>query len=316
MAHRFRFGVQLAQLPKDGWQERVRSLESLGYSTLFVPDHFGSQWDPTTTLAAAAAVTTRLRVGSLVYDVDYRHPVVHAKASATLHLLSDGRHEFGLGAGWMRTDYDEAGIPYDRPGLRIERLAEALEIIRGMWTQERTSFAGKHYRVTNVAQAAPLPGGERPRILVGGGGRRVLALAGRLADIVGINPSLPEGRVTPESARDLGPERVREKVGWVREAAARAGRDPDGIELSALVFVVAITPDAHRLREAIGRNTGMTADDVAASMLYLVGSADEICERMERRREEAGISYYVIQGGRHELVEQFAEEIVSKLAGR
>jgi probable F420-dependent oxidoreductase len=316
MTHPFRFGVQVSQLPKDGWQERVQRLEALGYSTLFVPDHFGVQWDPTTALAAAAAVTTRLRVGALVYDVDYRHPVIHAKASATLHLLSDGRHEFGLGAGWMKTDYDEAGMPYDRPGVRIERLAEALEIIRSMWTQERTSFTGKHYHVTNMAQAAPLTGGARPAILVGGGGKRVLSLAGRLADIVGINPSLPEGRVTPESARDLSAERVREKVSWVREAAAKAGRDPEKIELNSLVFVVAIADDTRGLREAIGRNTGMTAEQVSASPLYLIGSPSEIRERIEQRREETGISYYVIQGGRHETVEEFAEKIVGPMAGK
>ena len=143
MSHPFRFGVQVATLPAEGWIERARRIEALGYSTLFVPDHFGSQWEPVATLAAVAAVTTRLRVGSLVYDVDYRHPVVLAKAAATTHLLSGGRHEFGIGAGWMETDYVEAGIAYDRPGVRIARLEEALQIVRGMWTQEKTSFAAQ-----------------------------------------------------------------------------------------------------------------------------------------------------------------------------
>jgi len=316
VSHPFRFGVQIHSLPPGAWEERARRIEQLGYSTLFVPDHFGPQWDPTTTLAAVAAVTTRLRVGSLVYDVDYRHPVIHAKASATLQLLSRGRHEFGIGAGWMQTDYDEAGMTYDRPGVRIERLAEAVEIIRAMWTRERTSFAGKHYRVTNVAQAAPLPPGAAPKVLIGGGGPRVLRLAGRLADIVGINPSLPEGRITPDAARDLAPERLREKVRWVREGAEKAGRDPAAIELNSLVFVVAIADDVRGLREAVAKNTGMTPEEVAASPLYLTGSPGEIRERIERRREEAGISYYVIQGARHETVEQFAEEVVKPLAGR
>ena len=112
----FRFAVQISTLPADGWIERVRAYERLGYSTVFCPDHFGPQWDPTALLAAAAAVTTRLRVGSLVYDVDYRHPVIHAKGAATIQLLSGGRHEFGIGAGWMQTDYDEAGMTYDSPG--------------------------------------------------------------------------------------------------------------------------------------------------------------------------------------------------------
>ena len=136
----FRFGVQVGMLPAESWRERVRRIEALGYSTLFFPDHFSTQWEPVAGLAAVAAATERLNVGSLVYDVDYRHPVVLAKAAATIQLLSGGRHEFGIGAGWMQTDYVEAGIAYDRPGVRIERLEEALQIIRSMWANERTGF--------------------------------------------------------------------------------------------------------------------------------------------------------------------------------
>jgi alkanesulfonate monooxygenase SsuD/methylene tetrahydromethanopterin reductase-like flavin-dependent oxidoreductase (luciferase family) len=164
MPHPFRFGVQLASLPAHDWAERLRRIEALGYSSVFWPDHFGSQWDPTTALAAAAVATERLHVGTLVYDVDYRHPVIHAKAAATLHLLSGGRHEFGIGAGWMESDYREAGMPYDPPGVRISRLDEALQIIRGMWTQEKTSFEGEHYRIREIARAAELPEGACPKM--------------------------------------------------------------------------------------------------------------------------------------------------------
>ena len=313
MVRPFRFGVQLQSLPAPGWQERVRRIEALGYSTLFCPDHFGPQWDPVALLAAAAAVTTTLRVGTLVHDVDYRHPVVFAKAAATLHLLSGGRHEFGLGAGWMETDYREAGLTYDPPRVRIERLDEALQIIRSMWARERTSFEGRHYRITEIAQAAKLAPGERPRILIGGGGRRLLALAGRHADIVGINPSLPEGKVTPTTAADLAPARVREKVRWVREAAERAGRNPDEIELNALVFVVALTDDPKGIRAAIAKNTGMSEVEVADCPMFLTGPAPEIRERLEKRRAETGISYVVIQGDDPGRLEQFAEEVAGPL---
>ncbi|HVP30004.1 MAG TPA: TIGR03621 family F420-dependent LLM class oxidoreductase [Myxococcota bacterium] len=312
----FRFGVQLHSLPVERWAERARRIEALGYSTIFWPDHFGTQWDPTTALAAVAAVTDRLHVGTLVYDVDYRHPVIHAKAAATLHLLSGGRHEFGIGAGWMETDYVEAGIPYERPGVRIERLEEAIRIARSMWTQERTSFAGKHYTLKNIAQAAKLPAGEQPKVLVGGGGKRVLSLAGRLADIVGINPSLVEGKITRDTAKDLAPERLREKVAWVREAAAKAGRPDDAIELNSLVFVVGITDQPAGLRNAVSQQTGMSVDEVRECPLFLTGSAAEIREGLERRRELAGLSYVVIQGDNHDTVERFAEEIVKPLAGR
>jgi probable F420-dependent oxidoreductase len=283
---------------------------------VFWPDHFGKQWEPVAALSAAAAVTERLNVGALVYGVDYRHPVVLAKAAATIQVLSGGRHEFGLGAGWMQTDYDEAGMSYERPGLRIERLEEALRIVRSMWSQERTSFEGKHFRIRNVVRAAPLEGVSPPKILVGGGGKRVLGVAGRHADIVGINPSLPEGRITPQTVTDLAPARVREKVAWVRDAAAAASRDPAQIELNSLVFVTAIVDDPKPLRESIAKNTGMDVDDVAGCPAFLTGSAAEIRDRLAQRREETGISYVVIQGERVEVVEAFAEGVVSQLAGR
>jgi probable F420-dependent oxidoreductase len=316
MTHPFRFGVQLQRLPAEGWADVVRRIESWGYATVFFPDHFGTQWEPTAALAAIAAATQRLHVGTLVYDVDYRHPVVLAKSAATIHLLSGGRHEFGIGAGWMETDYREAGMSYDRPGLRIERLEEALEIIRSMWTQERTSFRGKHYQITQIAQAAELPKGERPKILIGGGGRRVLKVAGRYADIVGINPTMVEGKITPDTPADLAPERVREKANWVREAAAKAGRDPSAIEFNALSFVLAVTDDPKPLREALSRNTGMSVEQVADCPIFLTGSASELRDRLERRREETGISYQVVQGAKLDALEQFAEAVVAPLAGK
>ncbi len=316
MTRPFRFGVQLAELPAEGWAGRIRAIEAMGYSTVFWPDHFGTQWEPVTALAAAAAVTERLHVGSLVYGVDYRHPVVLAKAAATLHLLSGGRCEFGLGAGWMQSDYDEAGLPYDRPGVRIERLDEALQIIRSMWTQERTTFSGRHYQIHEVAQAATLPAGSVPRVLVGGGGKKVLGVAGRHADIVGINPSLPEGRVTRDTAADLAPDRLRQKVEWVHEGARAAGRDPADIELNSLVFVTAVTDEPKPLREALAQQTGMPPEVVADCPLFLTGPPQEIREGLLRRREEVGLSYVVIQGRDPALLERFAEAVVEPLAGR
>ena len=316
MPHPFRFGVQVSSLDPTGWQQTLRHWESAGFSTVFWPDHFGSQWEPVASLAAAAAATERLNVGSLVYDIDYRHPVVLAKAAATVHLLSGGRHEFGIGAGWMESDYVEAGIPFDRAGVRIARLAEALTIIESMWTRETTSFLGEHYRIQEVAQAAPLPEGMRPKILIGGGGPKLLALAGRTADIVGINPKVSAGRVLPDTPADLAPERVREKVDWVREAASQVGRDPDAIEFNALAFVTAVTDDPKPLREALAKGSGMSPEQVADTPMFLTGTANEICERLERRREQTGISYVVIQGKDPASVDAFAEGVVARLAGQ
>jgi probable F420-dependent oxidoreductase len=313
--HPFRFGVQLAALPPESWAERLRRIEAWGYDSVFWPDHFGPQWEPVAALAAAAAVTTRLKVGSLVYGIDYRHPIVLAKAAATIQLLSGGRHEFGLGAGWMESDYREAGMRYDRAGQRIERLEEALRVIRGLFRQDKTSFTGRHYTVTD-AQAAVLPRPPPPRILIGGGGPKVLAVAGRHADIVGINPKVAEGRVTAAAMQDATAERTLEKVRWVKEAAAAAGRDPAALEWNALVFVVALTDDPKPIREALAKNGGMSVDQVAACPLYLTGSAREIRDRLEQRREDFGIHYVVIQGHDEKVLASFAEHVVAPLAGK
>jgi probable F420-dependent oxidoreductase len=266
-------------------------------------------------LAAAAAVTRRLKVGSLVYGIDYRHPIVLAKAAATIQLLSGGRHEFGLGAGWMESDYREAGLAYERAGLRIERLEEALRIIRGVWSQDKTSFAGKHYKITD-AQAAVLPRPVPPRILIGGGGPKVLAVAGRHADIVGVNPKVAGGRVSAAAMQDATAERTLEKVRWVHEAAAAAGRDANALEWNALVFVAAVTDDPKPLREALAKNGGMSVEQVAACPLYLTGSASEIRDVLAKRREAFGISYVVIQGGDEKLLASFAEQVVLPLTGK
>ena len=316
MTHPFRFGVQLHELPAEDWRDRVRRIEALGYSTIFWPDHFGSQWEPVAALAAVAAATETIRVGSLVYDVDYRHPVVLAKVAATIHLLSGGRSEFGIGAGWMESDYREAGIRFDRPGLRIERLEEALRIIRGMWTDAKTSFTGKHYRTEEAQRAANLPEGSVPPILIGGGGPRMLRLAGRHADIVGISAMVDQGKVTPETARNVSPERVREKIAWIREGAEQAGRDPESIELQTLTFVCSVTDDPKPLRQMLSQNTGMSLEEVESCPLFLAGSGPEICDRLERQREEIGVSYVAIQGGDFDLVERFAEEVVAPLKGK
>jgi probable F420-dependent oxidoreductase len=313
MQRPFRFGVQVQDFPAGKWAEEVRRIEALGYSSIFCPDHFTSQWDPLTTISAVAAVTERVNVGTLVCDVDYRHPVIYAKAAATLQLISGGRLEFGLGAGWMKTDYEEAGLPYERPGIRIERLEEALQIIRAMWTQTRTSFEGKHYRIREIAQAAPLPEGASPKILIGGGGHRVLGLAGRQADIVGISATMHGGQISAETAADLAPARVREKIAWVREGAERAGRDWDEIELNALVFIIAIADDVSELRQTLASSAGMSVEQVRDCPIFLTGSPAEIQDRLLKQRDETGISYIVIQGGDDERVARFAEEIMRPL---
>ena len=316
-AHPFRFGVQLSNLPAANWREQVRSIESLGYATLFVPDHFSpSLWDPTTMLGGVAAVTETLKVGTLVYGIDYRHPVIYARQAATLQLMSNGRHEFGLGAGWMVEDYEWAGLEYERPSVRIKRLDEALTIIRSMWSNETTTFSGEHYQVTDVPLKLELDSATPPQILIGGGGRKLLTVAGKHADIVGINPMLPEGRITPEAALDLAPERMAEKIGWLRAAAEDAGRDFSDIELNGLVFMAAVTDDPKPAYEMIAGNFGLSLEQIVDSPLLLVGSPAELVDKLEQRREQTGVSYLVIQGDDMAQLELFAEHVVAPLTGR
>ena len=153
----FRFALQASGAASPAaWRELAHKVEDLGFSTLYVPDHLDDQWAPMLAAAAAADATTTLRVGTLVLDNDFRHPVVLAKEAATLDVVTGGRFEFGLGAGWMTADYERSGIPMDRPSVRVARLAESLEIMRAMWRDGSATFAGDHYRVT-AAPGRPNP---------------------------------------------------------------------------------------------------------------------------------------------------------------
>ncbi len=247
MAHdrKFRFAAQLSRAP-DGtarsWADQARKAEDIGYSALMMPDHFGDQLAPVPALAAVAAATTTLRLGSLVFGNDYRHPLVLAKEAATLDVLSEGRFELSLGAGWMRTDYDESGITYDPPRVRVDRFEEAVTILNGLLRSDGPfSFDGEHYQVhehTLLPRPVQQPG---PPLIIGGGGKRILSFAARNADIVSINVNLRDGTGGPETAPNATPERTREKIGWVKEAA---GTRFDSLELNSLIGFVMITDDA------------------------------------------------------------------------
>ena len=326
MANPFRFGVQISRFPsesataKPDWKDYLCKLESLGYSTIFFPDHFGDQLEPLAAAAFSLAVTERLNAGTLVLDVDYRHPVIAAKSAATTQILSGGRLEFGIGAGWMRSDYEQAGIPFDAPSVRIARLEEALQITKAMWSQKTASFKGVYYKISEItgeASAFERAGCSPPKIFIGGGGRKMLELAGRHADIVGINPALPEGRVTAKTAADLTLERAKAKVETVIESAEAAGRGMGELEFSCLVFVVSLLDDPSGLRSAIASTTGMSPEQVAECPLFLTGPPSEIRERLQHLREHTGISYIVIQDGPQipaGTVEKFSTEVVSQLA--
>src|SRR5258706_4727295 len=205
---RFRFGLACSKgRSRQEFTELARKAESFGYSTLFVPDHFiEHDLAPTVALAHAAAVTERLRIGTFVLGNDYKHPVVCAREMASLDLLSDGRLELGIGAGWMTADYEKPGIALDRPGVRIARLAEAITIMKGLFAPSPFTFHGEHYRVTDL-DGMPKPVQQPVPFFVGGGAPKILALAAREAQIIGINANLRSGDGTaPDAARSLTPQ--------------------------------------------------------------------------------------------------------------
>jgi probable F420-dependent oxidoreductase len=311
MTYPMRFGVITSRV-QDGpaWRERARRAEALGYSSLLMPDHFQEQWAPVVGLTVAAESTSTLRVGTLVFDNDYRHPVVLAKELATLDRATEGRVEVGLGAGWKRSDYYESGIAYDRPGIRIARLAEALEVIRSLWASEQpVHFDGEHYQVRGAIGTPPpfRPGG--PPITIGGGGRRILSLAAREADAVSLNVTLGAGRLGSDVTASATAAAFDQKIGWVREAA---GARFDTIELQCHCPFVMVTTDARAVAEQMASRFGLSPAEALDVPLTLIGTVDQLCEMVEARRERYGFTYWIVPD---DAMEAFAP-VVTRLAGR
>jgi probable F420-dependent oxidoreductase len=304
----FRFGIQASNAPSRAeWVRLAKTAEDNGFSCLTMPDHFGDQLAPVPAMMTAADVTTTLRVGALVFDNDYKHPVVLAKELATMDLLSDGRTEIGLGAGWMITDYEQAGMPYDAAGVRIDRFVEGLHIIKQAMRPGPFSFSGTHYTITDY-EGFPKPVQSLPPVLIGGGGKRVLGIAAREADIVGINATLHAGKVGPEAIATMTAEAVAEKVAIVREAA---GDRFDQIEMNIRTFMVNVTDDGANARAGLAGMLHVDQAMIDNTPFALIGSPNELIECLQARREQYGFSYIIVGA---EDVESFAP-VVAALAG-
>jgi probable F420-dependent oxidoreductase len=293
--------------------ERARRAESVGYHALVIPDHLIAQLSPIVAMTWIAAATERLRVAAFVFNNDLRHPAVLAQDLASLDVLSGGRLDVAIGAGWNQPEYDSIGLPFEPTPVRQARLAEAIAVLKGAFADTPFTFAGEHYRVTDLdGQPKPIQR-PHPPFLIGGGGRRTLELAAREAQIVGLAPRIKAGRRT--DTRSITFEGTREKIAWVREAAGERFDDlrlnvyPSGVGVSVTDRGAAELRDA---ADAIRKRTGgeISEDEVADSPHVFVGSIDELEQKVTRLRDELGISSFMV-GEMGEI-----DRLVERLAGR
>jgi probable F420-dependent oxidoreductase len=307
----FRFGVIVRRAESRAhWADKARRIEDLGYATFLVPDHLAGLLAPMPALIAAAQATKRLRIGTMVLNNDLRHPVLVAREAATVDLLTDGRLELGVGAGYMKAEYEQTGLPFDPGRFRVERLAEAVDLMKRLFTGVPITFTGHYYQVTAHA-IHPLPVQHpRPPILIGGNGPRLLTLAARQADIVGLTGiTFGRGGTEPDLSgwRTTG---VDERLQLLRTAA---GDRFHALELSALVQRVLVREDRRQAAEELSRQWNqLSPEEILRAPYALIGTAEGMTENLLARRERWGISYWVI----HEsFVDDFAP-VVARLADK
>lgn len=309
MSHPFRFSVSLGETGDP--HELValaRRAEELGYSSIVLPDHLDGQVGPLVGLTAVAGATTTLRLTTLVLANDYRHPAVLAKELASLDLLSRGRLELGIGAGWMTADYERAGINHDRPGIRIARLAEAIEVLKGCFADGPFDFEGEHYRIRGL-DSLPKPAQRpHPKLIVAGGGPKILALAARTADIVGVNPGLAAGVIDAKAGPTATADATDAKLAVLRDAA---GDRFESLELQTRVHVAAIDDDRDALAAALAPAFGVTTAEALTTPHALFGTVDQCVDTVRTWRDRWGLSYVTLSG---DAMESMAP-VVERLSG-
>jgi probable F420-dependent oxidoreductase len=319
----FRFAVQATNAAgRREWRDTVRKVEDLGYSTLFLADHYlgpgpaqkaartpRQDLAPIAAMAAAAAHSETLRIGCRVFCIDYHVPAVLAKEAATLDLLSGGRLEMGIGAGWSEVEYTAMGLDFDRPGRRIAKLAEVVSLLKAHWQGEELDYSGDFVQVRGYAgRPRPVQRPQRPHppIMIGGGGQRVLSLAGREADIVSIS-SVP---FVARDAEGLDPQAVAlRRTEFVRAAAGERYR---GLDVESSPYFTEITDDPETVLAGVAKSTGVSVELLREHPNVLVGSLESVVEKLYSRRETLGVNYVTVQQSQ---IESFAP-VVARLHGR
>jgi probable F420-dependent oxidoreductase len=321
MSRPFRFGVQsYAPTSAEDWRSQARMAEALGYSAFHLADHVigpGPALTPTNhpvqtvaaipAMAVAAEATTTIKVGCRVLCCDYRNPVMLVKELATLDFFSGGRLELGLGAGWLKNEYDAIGVPFLSAGRRIDRLEETIALVRASFGEGQLDQQGQYVHAVGF-EAVPKPVQARPPIMIGGGARRVLGVAGREADIVSINFDNSAGRIGAEGVGSATADGTAQKLAWIRDGA---GDRFDDIELEIAAYFTIVTDQRDKTIAQMAGMFGLEPDQFGEHPHALVGSVDAICEQLAERRERYGISYVTVGSA---AMQAFAP-VVERLAG-
>jgi probable F420-dependent oxidoreductase len=317
-----RFGLLLFDIHGENWIKQIQRIEELGFSSILIPDHPNTQWCPVATQTAIALVTEKMKVGSIVFNNDFHHPVVLAKSSATIQNISKGRHEFGVGAGWDKAEYDKAGIRFDKPATRIARLREAIQIIQSMWINEKTSYDGKYYKIDEIPQAARYSDYGPPKTMIGGGGKMMLRLAGKYADIVNLMSSMARARHSNDfvvaAVKDaLTYDRLNEKIAIVEDSAYRNGRNSEDLEFSFLYLPG--TTFTENVESAIAERAewyGASVGEIKSLPNLFVGSYDDFREEVKTRYDETGVGYIIIPGNLSDFnrLEEYAKKVIKPLS--
>jgi len=279
------------------WVAEVRRIEDLGFHSVAVSEHYSHGWgmDALTAMNFALASTSRLRAIPLVLNNDLHHPAILAKAIATADILSTGRVAIGIGAGWLEDDYRALGADYHAAPVRIGRLEEALQVITAFFAGGRVTFNGYYYKLDGLEALPRTVQTPRPPILVGGGGAKMLALAGSYADIVGVHTQLRGGGFDERAAEGLSRASIEKKLGLVAIAASHADRATPEIQFTCYdvnIGGVQVTPIRPSFSDYIYAHPASFAD----SPTSLRGDVDKCVDDLQRWNEELGISYWNLGG--------------------
>ena len=326
MTRPFRFGLQsyAAETPQD-WRDQAKCAEDRGFSTFSVADHVIGPGPALTAtnhpvqnvaavpaMAVAIEATTTINVGARVFCTDYRQPVMFAKELATLDFFSEGRLEIGIGCGWLQREYEAMGVPWDRAGIRLDRMEETLTLIRQHLGPDQVDVDGEHLRASGF-EGLPKPAKGMPPIMIGGGAKRVLRIAGREADIVSLNFDNSSGKIGPDGVGSSTAALTAGKIDFIRAGASQRsdGKAFDDIEIEIGAYFTIVTDQRDATLGKMAPMFQLEPEQFAEHPHALIGSVDEICDQLVARRETYGISYVTFGASAASSV----APIVERLAG-